>query len=276
MFMFVSLMFQAIAMVISLTIRLAYWTFKATIMLITATPGAISTSRRRNHFTVDGLAGVPSMRRHACVTLFVTVSAAIGSMMLAACSSSGQPSLTAATPAPPAAPTAKAPLKCDDSITSHHPAKYTTVGVRVRTAPHARITAVASYRLSTVTHRRRADGSGRRTLRYQARAAKRGFRVAVDVTTSRHGRKGYCKTWFRSPKLPHVTAPARAPSAPASSAPAPSPPPSAASCYPLSNEGTCYEPGEFCRDSDHGVTGVAGDGEKITCKDNDGWRWEPV
>jgi hypothetical protein len=37
------------------------------------------------------------------------------------------------------------------------------------------------------------------------------------------------------------------------------------SCHPLSNEGTCYEPGEFCRD-----------GKTIICKDNDGWRWEPV
>jgi hypothetical protein len=50
----------------------------------------------------------------------------------------------------------------------------------------------------------------------------------------------------------------------------------AASCYPLSDEGTCYEPGEFCRDSDHGATGLAGDGETIMCEDNDGWRWEPA
>lgn len=53
-------------------------------------------------------------------------------------------------------------------------------------------------------------------------------------------------------------------------------PSTTASCYPLSNEGTCYEPGEFCRDSDHGATGIAGDGEKIVCEDNDGWRWEPA
>lgn len=52
--------------------------------------------------------------------------------------------------------------------------------------------------------------------------------------------------------------------------------PPATSCYPLSNEGTCYEPGEFCRYSDEGRTGVAGDGEKIKCEDNNGWRWEPV
>jgi hypothetical protein len=53
-------------------------------------------------------------------------------------------------------------------------------------------------------------------------------------------------------------------------------PPTAASCYPLSDEGTCYEPGEYCRYSDEGTTGVAGDGEQIVCEDNDGWRWEPA
>jgi hypothetical protein len=49
MFMFVSLMFQAMVMVISLTIRLTYWTFKAMIMLITAIAGAISTSSASRH-----------------------------------------------------------------------------------------------------------------------------------------------------------------------------------------------------------------------------------
>jgi hypothetical protein len=49
-----------------------------------------------------------------------------------------------------------------------------------------------------------------------------------------------------------------------------------ASCRPLTDGGNCYEPGEYCRDSDHGATGVAGDGETITCEDNDGWRWEPT
>lgn len=48
-----------------------------------------------------------------------------------------------------------------------------------------------------------------------------------------------------------------------------------AACSPLSNEGTCYEPGEYCRTTDHGLSGIAGDGETITCEDNDGWRWEP-
>lgn len=71
-----------------------------------------------------------------------------------------------------------------------------------------------------------------------------------------------------APPTPARTTPAAPPAPPASTAPA--------SCYPLSNEGTCYEPGEFCRNADHGKTGVAGDGKAIKCEDNDGWRWEPV
>jgi len=66
---------------------------------------------------------------------------------------------------------------------------------------------------------------------------------------------------------PAATAPAAAPSSPAAA--------TSTGCYPLSDEGTCYEPGEYCRDADHGTSGIAGDGEAITCEDNDGWRWEP-
>ena len=62
---------------------------------------------------------------------------------------------------------------------------------------------------------------------------------------------------------------------PPTAAPPPPPPPKAG-CYPLSDENTCYEPGEYCRDSDHGKSGVAGDGKAIICEDNDGWRWEPA
>ena len=47
-------------------------------------------------------------------------------------------------------------------------------------------------------------------------------------------------------------------------------------CYPLTNGGNCYEPGEYCRKSDHGASGMAGDGERIVCEDNNGWRWEPA
>lgn len=69
-----------------------------------------------------------------------------------------------------------------------------------------------------------------------------------------------------------------APPPPPTTPPAPPPPTAAppASCHPLTNGGNCYSPGEYCRDSDHGVTGVAGNGETITCADNNGWRWEPT
>jgi hypothetical protein len=68
-----------------------------------------------------------------------------------------------------------------------------------------------------------------------------------------------------------------APSTPAQTTPAAPPASTApAGCHPLSNEGHCYEPGEFCRTSDHGASGVAGDGEAIKCEDVHGWRWEPV
>jgi hypothetical protein len=54
------------------------------------------------------------------------------------------------------------------------------------------------------------------------------------------------------------------------------PTPTPTGCYPLTNSGGCYEPGEYCRDTDHGLSGVAGDGEAITCEYNNGWRWEPT
>jgi hypothetical protein len=67
------------------------------------------------------------------------------------------------------------------------------------------------------------------------------------------------------------TAPGAVP-APARSSAAPAP----ATCYPKTSSGHCYEPGEFCRTADHGMTGVAGDGKAIICQDNNGWRWEPA
>ena len=95
-----------------------------------------------------------------------------------------------------------------------------------------------------------------------------GARVVIIVRVSHGGSKATCRASLR-PRPAPVTAVA-APS----SAPAPPPPPP--SCRPLSNSGTCYEPGEFCRQSDQGVTGVAGNGEKIICEDNNGLRWEPA
>lgn len=83
--------------------------------------------------------------------------------------------------------------------------------------------------------------------------------------------------------IAHSTVPgsnASQPSARGATAPAMGSQPAAATgpggCHPLTNAGGCYEPGEFCRTTDHGVTGLAGNGETIKCEDANGWRWEPI
>lgn len=56
--------------------------------------------------------------------------------------------------------------------------------------------------------------------------------------------------------------------------PSPSTTAGSAGCYPIDDEGGCYEPGEYCRDDDHGMTGRAGNGDTIVCEDENGWYWE--
>jgi hypothetical protein len=82
--------------------------------------------------------------------------------------------------------------------------------------------------------------------------------------------------------VPPTTAPTTAPPitlAPTTplttAAPAAPTPTGPGGCHPLTNAGGCYEAGEFCRASDHGASGIAGDGKPITCRNNNGWRWEP-
>ena len=50
----------------------------------------------------------------------------------------------------------------------------------------------------------------------------------------------------------------------------------AQSCYPLTSGGNCYKPGEYCRTSDHGKSGIDANGDAIKCEDINGWRWERV
>jgi cardiolipin synthase A/B len=57
--------------------------------------------------------------------------------------------------------------------------------------------------------------------------------------------------------------------------PKPTPTPNPAGCHPTTSSGHCYEPGEDCSNADHGMSGIAGDGEAIICENNNGWRWEP-
>src|SRR5207249_490619 len=74
-----------------------------------------------------------------------------------------------------------------------------------------------------------------------------------------------------SPAPTPTEAPVAPPQAPAQGPAAPPPAPAAAAgCYPLSNSGTCYQPGQFCRASDHGRTGRTADGRAIVCTNNNG------
>jgi phosphatidylserine/phosphatidylglycerophosphate/cardiolipin synthase-like enzyme len=57
--------------------------------------------------------------------------------------------------------------------------------------------------------------------------------------------------------------------------PTPTPTPTPSGCYPKTSSDNCYEPGEYCPNADHGMSGVAGDGKAIVCENNNGWRWEP-
>jgi hypothetical protein len=190
-------------------------------------------------------------------------------------------SSTAADPSPHPAttPTAHRPpqLACGAQAASRRPADHTIVKVRVRTVAHAKVTATGALALARgESAASRASVHGTRTLRFRVGDAPPGVTVVITVHVSRDGSTGTCQASLQPRPTPAtaVTAPAQ-PTSPPTSTPAP-PPATAASCYPLSDEGTCYEPGEFCRDDDHGVTGVAGDGETIICEDNDGWRWEPA
>ena len=57
------------------------------------------------------------------------------------------------------------------------------------------------------------------------------------------------------------------------------PPPPPPSCYPTTSTGHCYEPGEFCSNAEHGMTGVAGDGKAIKCENTDPgqtWHWVDI
>jgi hypothetical protein len=127
-----------------------------------------------------------------------------------------------------AAAQAKKSLPCTVSVSKEHPADYTHVGVRVRTAPGGQITVVAHYR--TVRHEvtARAYANGRHTFRYWISDATPGYLVNVDVRVSQAGRKGSCATWFTPRRKASAPAPAPAPSSSPAQAQAPAPAPAPA------------------------------------------------
>ena len=221
---------------------------------------------------------------HSAARLVIALGAV--ALVTAACgSSTSQLTGGISAPTPPAtvAPAASTPaLACHAQATRPHPRDHSSVGVRVATVPHARVTAADAWSLiNGQSASGRANAQGQRTLRFRVGNATPGMQVMIDVHISSNGRKGSCQASFvpRAALAAAVHPPPPAPSphpAPPPTTAAPPPPPAPAGCHPLTDSGKCYEPGEFCRDSDHGVTGLAGDGETIRCEDNDGWRWEPV
>jgi hypothetical protein len=117
------------------------------------------------------------------------------------------------------------------------------------------------------------------TLRNDVLAAHGGPVPAAKVTAATNRDKAGRKKLLAGLKLlstqptPNPT-PAPTPTAPTPTTPTPTPP-TPTGCYPLTSSGNCYEPGEYCPNADHGMSGVAGDGKSIVCEDNNGWRWEP-
>lgn len=79
-------------------------------------------------------------------------------------------------------------------------------------------------------------------------------------------------TTTRPPPPPTTTTTAAPPPPP----PVTTPPAAPTGCHPTAASGNCYQAGEFCSAADHGLTGVAGNGEAIACENNNGWRWEPA
>ncbi len=183
----------------------------------------------------------------------------------------------------------RSPLKCQAQATSRQPRDHTTVTIKVHTVAHAEVTATS--RLASLRNKHvagSANAKGTWAFRVRVGDAAPGVRVVVAVRVSHHGSTGRCQASFRpraaaasvvaAPATQHAASPSSAPqeTQPATPSSAPAPPTTAASCTPLSDEGTCYEPGEYCRDDDQGTSGIAGDGQSIVCEDNNGWRWEPA
>jgi hypothetical protein len=155
----------------------------------------------------------------------IIITAMITGMGLAAaaCGSAATPSHPAthtAAPTPAAATTTAppAPLGCGVHA-SRHAVAGTLTGVRVRTAPHARIVVTAHYASRVKREDARASARGRHTFSYPAGG---GHRVVVKIHASLHGRKGVCETSFRAHQPPPPPPPMMVP-APAPTMAAPTP-----------------------------------------------------
>lgn len=91
---------------------------------------------------------------------------------------------------------AAAALPCRASVNNAHPADYTTVRVRIRTAAKAAVTTVAHYKTTSHEKQGTAGRKGRLTIPYYIDGATPGYTVQVDVTVAKGGRTGGCSTSF--------------------------------------------------------------------------------
>ena len=224
------------------------------------------------------------LRRHPVWSGLIAI---LGLLLIIAAITGPKPAKVSHTTAAPVTSTPAAhkptPLKCQAQATSKRPRDHATVTIRVHTVARAKVTATSP--LALLKHESAtgsASDNGTRILRFHVGDATPGTRVGIVVRVSYRDSTGSCRAsfWPRTAAAPSPPAtqpaapPATQPGAPPSSTPAA--PATAASCHPLTNGGNCYEPGEYCRNADHGMSGIAGDGEAIICEDNNGWRWEPA
>jgi hypothetical protein len=204
--------------------------------------------------------------------------AAPAAIALTACgvATTAAPSHTAALTA------ARQSLSCRAHMSNPRPGDNTTTVVHVRTQASVKVFTVAFYKTVRRAYFVHAGSDRQARVPYDVSGATPGRKVAVAVTVVRRHSASTCSTSF-TPRRLASTSPTPSPS-PTRSSPTPAPshssaapsPSSPAGCYPLTSAGNCYEPGEYCSDADHGMHGVAGDGEAIVCEDNNGWRWEPA
>ena len=95
-----------------------------------------------------------------------------------------------------ASPARPRPLPCHASMSKTHPADYTTIYVRVRTASLAKVVTVAHYKTTNHKKSRTASRAGRASVPYYISGATPHFKVKVSVRVSRNGRTGNCSTSF--------------------------------------------------------------------------------
>jgi hypothetical protein len=95
-----------------------------------------------------------------------------------------------------ASPARPRPLPCHASMSSTHPADYTTINVRVRTTGLAKVVTVAHYRTTNHKKKRTANRAGQARVPYYISGATPGYKVKVSVNVSRNGRTGSCSTSF--------------------------------------------------------------------------------